>query len=96
MDWLKYAAIPGAVLATVGLWGALGFPTVATSGDIRRLDRQQAATAVEIYQSKTRNIILNAPAASATAQTHRLYEEELRQAREQLKAAEDRRIELAR
>lgn len=88
--------IPGSLGALIALWILLGFPTVATSSDIQRLDRRQADTAVEVYQNKTRNIILNAPAPTANAQTQRLYEDELNQARSQLKRAEDRKIELSR
>ena len=87
--------IPGSIGALIALWILLGFPTLATSGDIQRLDRHQAETAVEVYQSKLRGTILNAPAPAATPQTQRLYEEELSQARSQLKRAEDRKIELS-
>ena len=95
MDWKWIAGIPGALLALIGIWLAFGFPTVATSNDIQKLSRDQAETAVEVYQSKTRNIILNAPSERATAQTQRLYEEELRQARSKLDQAEKRKIELS-
>lgn len=95
MNWPIVMGIPGSVGALIALWILLGFPTLATSSDIKRLDRRQIDTAVEVYQSKTRNIILNAPAPTATPQTQRLYEEELRQSRDQLKRAEDRKIELS-
>jgi hypothetical protein len=96
INWGLIMGIPGSLGALIALWILLGFPTVATSSDIQRLDRRQADTAVEVYQNKTRNIILNAPAPTANAQTQRLYEDELNQARSQLKRAEDRKIELSR
>ena len=87
--------IPGSIGALIALWILLGFPTLATSSDIQRLDRHQAETAVEVYQGKLNNSILNAPAPTATPQTQRLYEEELNHVRSQLKGAEDRKIELS-
>lgn len=95
INWPIVMGVPGSIGALIALWILLGFPTLATSGDIRMLDRRQIETAVEVYQNKTRSIILNAPAASATPQTQRLFEEELAQARSQLKRAEDRKIELS-
>ena len=88
--------VPGSICAAIALYILLGFPTIATSNDIQKLDRRQADTAVEVYQSKVRGTILNAPAPTANAQTQRLYEEELNQARNQLKRAEERKIELSR
>lgn len=95
INWPLVISIPGGIGAFLALWIFLGFPTLATSGDILRLDRKQIETAVEVYQNKTRSIILNAPAPTANAQTQRLFEEELNQARGQLKRAEDRKIELS-
>ena len=96
LRWLLQAGSAcGAIAAIVGLWITLGLDRPAWSSDIQRLDRHQAETAVEIYQSKVRGTILNAPARGATPQTQRLYEEELNQARTQLKHAEDRKIELS-
>lgn len=95
VNWAFIMGIPGAIGAAIALWILLGFPTLATSSDIQRLDRHQADTAVEVYQSKVRNTILNAPPAAATPQTHSLYKEELDQARGQLKRAEERKIELS-
>lgn len=95
INWPLLMGIPGSLGAFLALWIFLGFPTLATSSDIQRLDRRQVETAVEVYQNKTRSIILNAPAPTANSQTQRLYEEELNQARTQLKRAEDRKIELS-
>lgn len=95
INWPIVVSIPGGIGALIALWILLGFPTLATSSDIQKLDRRQVETAVEVYQNKTRSIILNAPAPTATPQTQRLFEEELSQARGQLKRAEDRKIELS-
>ena len=96
VNWAIIMGIPGSIGAAIALWILLGFPTLATSSDIQRLDRKQAETAVELYQNKLRGTILNAPAPTANAQTQQLYQEELNQARGQLKRAEDRKIELSR
>lgn len=95
INWAIVMGVPGSIGALIALWILLGFPTLATSSDIQKLDRRQADTAVEVYQTKVRSTILNAPPATANAQTQRLYEEELNQARSQLKRAEERKIELS-
>lgn len=93
MDWIKFASIPGAVLAVVGVWGALGFPTVATSSDVRRLDRGQAAVAVEVFDSKLRRYLAAPPPTDPV--TRQIWDEEIRRSRQQLDDAEKRRIELS-
>jgi len=77
INWGLIMGIPGSIGALIALWILLGFPTLATSSDVQKLDRRQVDTAVEVYQSKVRGTILNAPASTANAQTQRLYEEEL-------------------
>lgn len=92
---IQVGAVCAALVAIAGAWHLFEIPTLAWSSDIQKLNRNQAETAVEVYQSKLRGTVLNAPAPGATPQTHRLYEEELNQARTQLKRAEDRKIELS-
>lgn len=95
INWGLVMGIPGSLGAIIALWILLGFPTLATSGDILRLDRKQADTAVEVYTAKRNGLILNAPASNATAQTQKLHEKSLGDAERQLKSAEDRKIELS-
>ena len=71
----------------------MGFPTLATSGDIQRLDRKQADTAIDVYSTKQRSLLVIAPPANTTA--HEAWKVELETARRQLEAAEKRKIELS-
>jgi len=90
---LKWLGVPAALLACLGLWLALGGGTIATGSDIKRLDRQQSETAIEVYDRKVRGYLANpAPADPVNRQ---IWEEDLRRARDQLKRAEDRKIELS-
>lgn len=92
--WLKITgSIAGALTAIGALWITLGFPTIATSSDIKRLDRQQADTAIDIYQTKLRSLLVVSPSTGTAA--YKAWEEELNQARDQLKRAEDRKIDLS-
>ena len=89
---LKAGGAAGAMMAIVAAatWGG-GF--LAWSGDIKRLDRQQAETAVETYSNKIRGLIVITPPAGSPS--HEAWKEELNRARDQLKRAEDRKIELS-
>lgn len=91
-NWIKYVGVPGALLSACYIWTLWGFPTLAWSSDIQRLDRNQAAQAVDLYRGKVRNLILtpkpsNEPNATA-------WDEDLAEARRQRDAAEKRSIEL--
>jgi hypothetical protein len=93
IKWLIRAGATAGALSALGvLWISLGFPTLATGSDIKRLDRTQAEHAVELYNAKLRTLLVIAPPANTPAA--KAWEEELRQAREQVKRAEDRKIEL--
>ncbi len=83
----------GAIMAIAAFWASFGFPTLATGSDIKRLDRVQAEAAVEIYQTKTRSLLVISPPDGTPA--YNAWKEELNHARDQLKRAEDRKIELA-
>tara|TARA_R110000868_G_C10480912_1_gene729275 strand:+ start:251 stop:538 length:288 start_codon:yes stop_codon:yes gene_type:complete len=90
--FLKYAPIPGAILAALTVWGVLGFPKPATSLDVQRLDKGQAEIASELYQNKVRSILITPkPSAEPNAT---LWQEELDSAKRQRDQAERRRIEL--
>lgn len=93
-QWLiKLGSIAGAIVALGGLWIAIGGPMPATSADIRRLDREQATVATEVYQTKLRSLLAVSPAENTTA--HKAWQEELAHTRDQIKRAEDRQIELS-
>jgi hypothetical protein len=90
--FLKYAPIPGAIVAALTIWGVLGFPKPATSLDVQRLDKGQAEIASELYQNKVRSILITPkPSAEPNAT---LWQEELDAAKRQRDQAERRRIEL--
>jgi hypothetical protein len=89
----KWLAIPGAILALIGVWTALGFPKPATSADINRLDRQQAEVAIDVYTTKRNGLMLSEPPKDT--QAHKIWEQQLNDANDQLKRAEDREIELS-
>lgn len=87
---IKLGAAAGALTAILALWATLGGPIPAWSGDIRRLDRQQAEVAVETYSTKMRSLLVIAPPQNTPA--HQVWQEELNRARDQLKRAEERKI----
>lgn len=91
-SWIadKGLAIPAAVLAIIGLWVTFGFPTLATSSDINRLDRNQAAQAVELYQASIRSLMILSPqiAISNDGYAKAAHEEEMRRTRDKLQQAE--------
>jgi hypothetical protein len=93
ISWPIVMGIPGSLGALIALWILLGFPTLATSSDIQRLDRKQADTAVEVYSTKQRSLLVIAPPSGTVA--HDAWQQELKTAGEQLKRAEDRKIELS-
>ena len=92
-EWLKYAPLPAALLAAVTLWGAFGFPKPAWTTDIKRLDRQQADIASQLYQDRIRSLLSVQPPSDPVARQN--WNEQLRQTRKQLDAAQERRIELS-
>ena len=91
--WLVgIGSVAGAIMAIGTLWITLGFPTLATGSDIKRLDRGQAEIAVETYNAKLRSLLVIAPPEGSAA--HRAWQEDLKNARDQIKRSEDRKIEL--
>ena len=94
ITWLiKLGTVAGSLTAIGALWIALGGPIPATSADIKRLDRQQTETAIDVYNTKLRSLLMLAPTENTPA--YQAWKEELDQTREQIKRAEDRKIELS-
>jgi len=98
MWWYKLVVQVGAVCAALGAiavsWVGIGGPMPALTQDIKRLDKAQTETAVDLYQKDVRDsIILRGTITDPT--TQRLVEENLREAQDKLKAAQTRKIELS-
>lgn len=93
MDWKVALGIPAVLVSTLTAWGLLGFPTVATSSDIRKLNMQQSTIASEVYAGKVRNLLIVKPPEDPAAR--QIWTEEINNARAQQKRAEDRVIELS-
>lgn len=90
---VKYVGIPGALVAGATLWTTLGFPTIATSMDIQKLNRQQADHAVELYRGKVRGLLSIPQPKEEPGAT--IWREEIEQARRERDKAEQRQIELS-
>lgn len=89
----KLGATAGALVAVGAVLSYLA-SFLAWSADIRRLDRQQLETAVEVYSATRRSLLVIEPPAGTTA--HKAWREELEDARNKLRRAQDRKIELSR
>lgn len=91
------AGIATALVTIAGAWTFFGFPVPASSQDIRRLDRQQAEIAIEVYQQAARDALLALTDQKIrdndTART--IVEQDLERFRAQLGAARSRVIELS-
>ena len=94
IKWLiRAGAVASALMAIAAGWLAIGGPGIATSSDIRRLDRQQTDVATDVYTTKMRSLLVIAPPPGTPA--HSAWQEELAHTRDQIKRAEDRKIELS-
>ncbi len=89
-NW-KWLAVPGAVLATLALWTALGFPTIATGGQINELTRSQANIAIEVYNNKVRGLLRDKPLYT-TAQQKAIWQQSYDKAGRELYGAEQQKI----
>lgn len=86
----------GAALAAIGgayVW--LGLPMVATSADIKRLNASQAEIAVDVYSKDVRDNIILRNAVKSDPTALKMIDQNLQEAKEKLKAAQERRIELS-
>lgn len=91
----RLSIIFGAITAMIAVWVAVDGPRLATSQDLQKLDRKQTETAVDLYAKDVRDaIILRGAVQDET--TRKLIDENLRDAQEKLKAAQQRKIELSR
>lgn len=93
MRLIPYIGIPAAILAALTIWITLGFPRLATSGDIERLSRKQAEQAVELYGNKVRSFLVQDPPTKEPNRS--IWMEEINKAKRQQNAAEQRWLELS-
>jgi hypothetical protein len=95
-DWKFIVGLPSSILAMGALWVFLGFPTPATSEDIKRLDRNGAETAVQAYQNAVTNLLANTPPKDAPIAQQKAWQQQFDQYNKALDRAIDRKIELSR
>jgi len=88
-------AVAAAMTAIVVAYVQFGGPVPAWSEDIKRLDRQQTEIAVDIYRQAVKDGVLLQTFAGDNATARAIIDEDLREARENLKRARDRQIELS-
>lgn len=84
----------GAATALIAIGGVLAYlgSFIAWSSDVQRLDRKQAETAVDVHAERIERL-LSIPPPSDPVQKQ-FWEESVRKARNNLDAAEKRKIEL--
>lgn len=87
------AFVAGSLTTIAIAWRTFDFPVPAWATDIKRLDRQQVDTAIEVYQNKYRSWLALPPAKDATSEQARQIE--IDRALKQLERAEQRKIELS-
>ena len=92
--WGVIMGIPAFIGTAVALWISLGFPTIATSADIQRLDRQGAEIAVQSYQNALNNLIATTPPEGAPAPQLRAWQQQYDLMRDALNRAIQRKSEL--
>ena len=89
-NW-KWIGVPSALLALLGLWSALGFPTLATGGQINELTRSQAEIAIEVYNNKVRGLLRDKPLYT-TIQQKAIWQQSYDAAGRELQRAEQQKI----
>ena len=90
LSW-KWLAIPGSLAALIGLWSTMGFPTLATGGQINTLTRTQAQIAIEVYNNKVRGLLRDKPLYT-TPQQQAIWQQSYDKARRELQQSEQQRI----
>ncbi len=89
---LKFGGLAAAIASIVGLWVLIGFPTIATSDDLKKLNQEQVETGIQVYQNKLRFFFL-APPKEDDPVARRFWEEDIAKTRRQLQRYEQRKIE---
>ena len=92
---IRLGAVAAALASIVGFWIYIGGPIPAWSTDIKRLDREQTDTAIELYQRAQDNAlitqdVLRDPAAKA------LNARRLKDATDKLHQLREHKLDLAR
>ena len=90
LNW-KWLAVPAAIVSALGLWTALGFPTIAIGQDINKLTRGQSVIAIEVYNNKVRGLLRDRPLYNTPEQIA-LWKEAFDQAKRELIASEQQKI----
>jgi hypothetical protein len=91
---VRLGALAAALVSIAGFWAYIGGPLPAWSTDIKRLDREQTDTAIELYQRAQDNALitqdlLKDPAAKA------LNAKRLKDATDTLHQLRERRLQLS-
>lgn len=87
--------IPATALATGTIWLALGFPTVATSDDIRRVERSSAEIAVQTYQNAINNLIANTPPRDAPPAQQQAWQQQFNLFNKALDRSIEQKVQLS-
>lgn len=92
---LKAGGVATAIGAMIALYVMVGGVTLATSADIKRLDRAQVDGAIDFYRKAVRDsTLLKGAVPQDDINTQRLIDEDLAESRDNLKRLLDRKIEL--
>lgn len=94
-DWRLIMGIPAALIATGVLWSTLGFPTFASSAELRRVERQQIEIAIQTYQNTLNSLIATTPPDTAPPSQRRAWEQQFEQASKSLNRAIEEKITLS-
>jgi hypothetical protein len=94
-DWRFLMGVPTFLVACASAWVYFGFPTVATSADIRRIERSQAELAITTWQNIVNNLVANTPPDSAPPNQREAWREQYEQAKRARDHAVEQKIDLS-
>lgn len=94
-DWRVIMGLPAALIATGVVWSTLGFPTFASSTELRRIERQQIEIAIQTYQNALNSLIATTPPEAAPPSQRRAWEQQYEQANRALNRAIEEKINLS-